>query len=144
MPTVNKSALVIASAEQMFELVNDVESYPTFLPWCSGAQVHRRDEQQMEATIQIRKGSLNKAFTTRNRLQAPRHVHIELVDGPFQQLRGDWHFEPLREDACRVTLNLVFSFSSSLVRMAVEPVFNQIANSLVDAFCQRARSLNRG
>lgn len=144
MPTVNKSALVAASASQMFALVNDVEAYPEFLPWCGGARVHRHDQHEMEATIDIRKGALNRSFTTRNRLQAPDHIRIELVDGPFQQLRGEWRFESLREDACRVSLRLMFSFSSSLIRVAVEPVFSQIANSLVDAFCQRARALRHG
>jgi len=144
MPTVNKSALVTASASEMFSLVNDVEAYPRFLPWCGAARVHHQDEHEMEATIEIRKGGLNQAFTTRNRLRPPENIHMELVDGPFRELRGDWRFEPLREDACRVSLQLVFSFSSSLVRVAVEPVFHQIANSLVDAFCQRARELRHG
>ena len=144
MPTVNKSALVPASAGEMYALVNDVEAYPRFLPWCGAARVHHQDQHEMQATIEIRKGGLNQAFTTRNRLQPPRHIHIELVDGPFRELYGDWRFEPLREDACRVSLKLVFSFSSSLVRVAVEPIFHQIANSLLDAFCQRARELRHG
>lgn len=138
MPTVRKSALVPYSATQMFALVDDIESYPRFLPWCRSTRVLSRNSDEVQATIELAKGGVRKAFTTCNRLQQDKMIEIRLVEGPFRHLEGYWRFEPLSQDACKVSLDLEFDFSNTLLRMAIGPIFHQMANSFVDAFCKRA------
>ena len=141
MATVQKSALVLYSAADMYALVNDVESYPQFLPWCRSARVDHYTEDEVRATIEMAKGGVHKSFTTVNRVQKNKMINIRLLEGPFKRLEGYWRFEPLRADACKISLDMEFEFASQLLRMAIEPVFKQIANSLVDAFGQRAVEL---
>ncbi len=138
MATVKRSALVPYPASLMYQLVNKVENYPAFLPWCRSTRVHHRDADQVRATIEIHKGPVRKSFTTVNRLQPNKMVEIRLVEGPFRRLEGYWRFEALRDDACKVTLDLEFEFSGPLMSKLIGPVFNQIANTLVDSFCKRA------
>jgi ribosome-associated toxin RatA of RatAB toxin-antitoxin module len=140
MPTrIQRSAVVSYSVEQMFGLVNDVEAYPEFLPHCRGARVLERGEREIKARIELAKGALRKSFTTLNRLEAPNRIEMRLVDGPFRRLHGAWHFIDLGAGKTRVMLDLEFEFSSRLVALALGPIFNQLANSLVDAFVGRAR-----
>ena len=140
MATVKKSALVLYSAAEMYALVNDIEAYPQFLPWCRSTHVLMCGEDELRATIEMAKGGVHKSFTTFNRMQKHKMIDIRLLEGPFKRLEGYWRFEPLRADACKVSLDLEFEFSQ-LLRVAIEPVFKQIANSLVDAFCKRAVDL---
>ena len=142
MATVKKSALVPFPASRMYELVNEVENYPAFLPWCRSTTVHHRDEDQVRATIEINKGPVRKSFTTLNRLQPNKMVEIRLVEGPFRRLEGFWRFDPLREDACKVSLDLEFEFSGPVMSRLLGPVFDQIANTLVESFCRRASEVN--
>lgn len=144
MPVVHRNALVPYSPQQMFALVADVESYPRFLPWCSRATVHARDGDAIRASIEMARGPVRKTFTTRNTMTEGRQICVDLVDGPFRRLRGEWRFEPLRDSGCRVSLDLEFEFSNRLVQGVIGPLFNEIANSLVDAFCKRAVSLYDG
>ncbi|PID45852.1 MAG: ubiquinone-binding protein [Proteobacteria bacterium] len=139
MPSINRSALVPFSAEQMFQLVDDISAYPEFLPWCGGAEEHKRDETQVQASVTIQKGTINKAFTTLNTLEKPHLIKLTLLDGPFKKLQGFWRFDEFSEDACKVILNLEFEFSNRLVGMALGPVFNQVANTFVDSFVARAK-----
>lgn len=125
----------------MFDLVNDIERYQDFLPWCRESWVLSQDEDELKATIVIAKSGLEKAFTTHNRFQAGKMIEMRLVEGPFRQLEGFWRFHALREDACKVTLDLDFEFSNRLVAMAFGKVFTQIANTLVDAFVKRAEQV---
>lgn len=136
--TIDRSALVWHSAERMFALVNDIPAYPSFLPWCSAAEVHEVSPSQVLASIEVAKGGIRHRFTTRNLIVAPREINIELVDGPFRILQGRWLFEPLDVNASKVILELDFEFSGPLARMAFGSIFSQAANSLVDAFCARA------
>ena len=123
----------------MYTLVNDVDQYADFLPWCKSSRVIESDESHMVASIEISKGALEKTFTTRNKLVRDESIEMELVDGPFKSLHGHWRFSPLKaENACKVALVLDFDFENSLMSIAVKPVFTQIANSMVDSFCQRA------
>lgn len=138
MGSVNKTALVPYSTREMFELVNDIESYPEFLPWCGSAQLLERTEDEIRARVEIAYGSVRKAFTTRNRLQQDKMIEMRLLEGPFRHLEGYWRFDSLGERACKVALDLDFEFSGRLVGLALGPVFNQIANTLVDAFANRA------
>ena len=140
MPTVNRSALVPYRAEQMFALVDDIKHYPEFLPWCRSTIEHRRSENEVEASVEIAKGAVNKSFRTINKLQPYELIEMSLVDGPFKYLHGYWRFHELKQDACKVTLDLEYEFSNRLISMAIGPVFNQVANTLVDSFVSRARS----
>jgi len=142
MAMVKRSALVPYRADFMYGLVDDIESYPRFLPWCRSATVDRINEDEVRATIQISKGALQKSFTTINRLQKNKMMEIRLVEGPFKRLEGFWQFDALSESACKVSLHLNFEFAGPVISRVVGPVFHQIANSLVDAFCKRARDLH--
>lgn len=141
MATVKKSALILYSAAEMYTLVSDIEAYPQFLPWCRSTQVISRSEDEVRAVIEMVKGRVHKSFSTINRMQHHKMIDIRLLEGPFRRLEGYWRFDPLRADASKVSLDMEFEFASPLLRMAVEPVFKQIANSLVDAFCKRAVDL---
>lgn len=138
MTQVDRSALVLHSAKQMFDLVNDVRSYPSFLPWCSGSEVLEQSDEQMVARVDVAKAGLKYSFVTRNSLQQPNKIQMDLVDGPFSNLTGSWSFSELSEDACKVSLNLNFDFHGKLTGMAMAKVFNQIAVAMVDAFCLQA------
>jgi ribosome-associated toxin RatA of RatAB toxin-antitoxin module len=141
MASVSRSALVPFSAEQMFALVADVDAYHEFLPWCGDSRVLKREGDVVEGCILISKAGFEKTFTTRNRMQPGKMVEIRLVEGPFRHLDGFWRFHALREDACKVTLDLDFEFSNRMLTLAFGKVFTQIANSLVDSFVQRARQV---
>ncbi len=141
MAHVNKSALVPYSAEQMFKLVDDVSSYHQFLPWCSASKELKREDDVVEGSVTISKGGVNKTFVTRNYLQKNKMIEIKLLDGPFKYLQGFWRFDEIKEDACKVSLDLEYEFSSKLLSMVVGPVFNQIANTLVDSFVKEAKSV---
>lgn len=141
MAVIRKSALVRYSPEAMFDIVDDVESYAQFLPWCGNSQVLSRDDDQVTAMVEIHHSGIRKAFTTRNLRQKNKMIEMELIDGPFKHLHGFWRFNSLADDACKVSLDLEYEFSNKLLGMAIGPVFSQIANSLVDAFCLRAETL---
>lgn len=141
MTTISKSALVAYTPEQMFKLIDDIEAYPDFLPWCGMATEIERDECNVEASILISHSGLNKEFTTKNSNTTFEKIEMQLVNGPFKNLDGVWLFEPLGDAACKVSLNLEFEFSSKIVSASLGPVFSKIANSLVDAFIKRAESV---
>lgn len=141
MAQVKKSALVPFSAEQMYKLVDDVPAYQDFLPWCGGSQEVSREDGVVVASVTIAKGAVNKTFTTRNTSEDIQKIQVELVDGPFKELSGYWAFTELKENACKVSLELDYEFSSRLLGMIVGPVFNQIANAMVDSFVDRAREV---
>lgn len=141
MSEVKRSALVLHTAEQMFDLVNDVDHYPDFLPWCSGTDKIRETDTELEATLHLAKGGLSYSFTTRNHLERPRRMEIGLVKGPFKSLTGIWTFTPLSDEACKVELVMNFEFSGKLTGFAMSKVFNTVASTLVDAFVKRADQL---
>ena len=141
MPTVSKSALVKFSAVDMFNIVDDVALYPEFLPWCGSTKVINRTADTLEASIEIAHGGINKTFSTRNRMQTGKMIELQLLNGPFKHLHGFWRFDALGEDACKVSLDMDYEFSSKMLSLIVGPVFNKIANTLVDAFCERAGKL---
>jgi ribosome-associated toxin RatA of RatAB toxin-antitoxin module len=138
MPIVKKSALVPFAPAQIFALVDNVEAYPEFLPWCKSTQVIARTADELTATIEISKSGVGKSFTTSNRNQQDKMIEMRLVEGPFKRLQGFWRFDPLGDAGCKVSLDLEFEFSNRVLEMVVGPVFNQIANSLVDSFLKRA------
>jgi ribosome-associated toxin RatA of RatAB toxin-antitoxin module len=123
----------------MYKLVADIDSYQEFLPWCGHSEVLSHEGDVVIGTVTIAKGGVNKSFTTENHQQKNKQIEVKLVDGPFKKLEGYWRFEALKEDACKVSLELEYEFSSKLLGMVVGPVFNQVANTMVDSFVKQAR-----
>lgn len=138
MTSIKRNALVNYTARQMFELVNHIQDYPRFLPWCSASHIHHNDAEKVEATLDISFSGMSKSFTTRNHLYPYERIDITLVDGPFRQLEGRWRFTPLGDKGCRVDLELEFELTGSFLDKLFQPIFHNIANSLVDLFCRRA------
>ncbi|MCQ8129949.1 type II toxin-antitoxin system RatA family toxin [Methylomonas rivi] len=138
---VQKSALVKFSARQMFDLVDDIESYSKFLPWCGGSRILRREGNIVEGEIQIAKAGFHKSFSTRNIVDPGGRITISLLDGPFTSLEGFWSFMPLREDASKISLDLEFEIANTFASLAFGPVFNQICNTMVGSFTQRAKAV---
>jgi ribosome-associated toxin RatA of RatAB toxin-antitoxin module len=138
MARVEKSVLVAHSPERMFELVDRVEDYPIFLPWCGGTELKARDEHHTVATIHIAYMGIRQSFTTENAKIPPREMKIKLQEGPFSELEGDWSFLPLGADACKVEFRLQYAFSSRMLETILAPVFSHITHTFVDAFVRRA------
>lgn len=141
MAEVVKSVLVPYSTFEMFELVDKVEEYPQFLPWCGGTELHHRDESVTEATIHINYLHVKQHFTTQNTKMPGEEMLIRLKRGPFRKLEGYWRFKPLAETACKVEFVLHYEFSSSLLEKVLGPVFGMLTNGLVDAFVHRAEKV---
>lgn len=141
MKQVVRSALVPFSAEQMFNLVNDVPNYPAFLPGCSGSKVLESSSDKMVASVDVSKAGIRKTFTTSNTLAINESILMELVDGPFKSLRGGWYFTVLDEHACKVELKLEFEFSSKMVELAFGKVFHELTSNMVNAFTKRAKQV---
>ena len=144
MKIVQKSVLIWYSAQQMFDLVTDVEHYPQFLPWCDQTKVLERDGQGMLAEIGIAFAGIHQKFTTRNTHVPGREVHVKLVSGPFSNLDGHWDFTPVGENgeqACRIDLELKYGFQNVALAALVGPVFDKIAGTMVDAFVKRAEQV---
>lgn len=138
MTDIHKSALVPYSTEQMFDLVNDINAYDSFLPWCRKSTILSEQDNVIEASLEIAHGALHKTFATRNTSTAKEKIQMHLLEGPFKHLEGVWRFEALGDQGCKIMLDLSFEFSSRIMGMTLGPVFSAIANSLVDAFTQQA------
>lgn len=139
MPLISRNALVPYSTEEMYNLVAAIEDYPKFLPWCRSTQVMSRTDTEVKASIEIARGALNKTFTTLNHMTLNKVIEMQLVQGPFKHLQGFWRFDELKiNTACKITFDLDFEFENKLLAMVAGPVFNQIANSMVEAFTRRA------
>jgi ribosome-associated toxin RatA of RatAB toxin-antitoxin module len=138
---IEKSVLIERSAQQMFTLVEDIESYPRFLPWCSGTKVDFRDERRTVATTFVNFHGAKAHFTTENAKDNPAGMTMKLVDGPFRCLEGEWRFKSLAENACKVEFQISYEFSNKLFEKILGPMFNQIANTFVEAFVKRAHQV---
>ena len=141
MAALERSALVPFSAERMFALVNDVRRYPEFVPWCAGAEVLEETDALIEASLRLKRGGVEHRFTTRNTLTPFTAMRLELVDGPFTTFTGDWTFKALGEDACKIGLTLTFQYRGRLATAALGALLSSSADTLVEAFCQRAKAL---
>ena len=141
MTRIHKTALVSYTVEEMFTIVNGIREYPKFLPWCKSVTIHSETGSEIVATIKMGGVGLEKAFTTTNVIQANKRIEMRLLEGPFSHLEGNWNFQSLGKDGCKVSLELDFDISNTLLRMSLGPVFSKIANSLVDAYVQRAEEL---
>ena len=144
MRKVNRSALVPYSAAQMYELVKDVEAYPAFLPWCNYAEVHIRETEFIEASLELRRANISKRFRTRNHLCENEFLGIELVGGPFRHMSGGWTFLQLGDAGCKVELTLEFEFESKATDAVFGRFFEHTCNALVDSFTQQAAKVYAG
>ena len=140
---IERSALVNYSAQQMFDLVNDIEAYPQYMDGCVGAKVLARGDDWLEARLDLRKAGVSQSFVTRNQLRAPESMSLTLVDGPFSKLAGEWRFKALNESACKVSFSLEFELKSRLLGMAVGKLFETVTAKQVDALCARAQQIYR-
>jgi ribosome-associated toxin RatA of RatAB toxin-antitoxin module len=139
---IQRSALLPYPAQTLFDLVNDVSAYPQFLPWCAASEVVEQSDEHMLAALTIAKGSVSQRFLTKNNLQPGSRIEMSLREGPFTDLHGIWEFKALGEKACKISLDLTFEYAGPLVKATLGPLFTQAANTLVDAFCQRAKQLH--
>lgn len=143
MTTITRNSLVMYTPEQMYDLVNDVEAYPDFLPWCRNSEIISKTDTEICASLDLAKGGIHHVFSTRNTLVPGQSIDIELIDGPFRHLEGHWQFRSIGNgQGCRVQLDMDFEFANRLIDIALGPVFTQISGSLVDAFCKRARDIH--
>jgi ribosome-associated toxin RatA of RatAB toxin-antitoxin module len=147
MREIQHSALVAQPPARLFALINDIESYPSFIPWCTHAKVLSKSDREIVATIGVRQGPLRSEFTTRNQLEQDRRILMSLVTGPFKMLEGEWLLTPIPQGGvdggtgCRVQLTMKFAFKNPLTAVLFEQKFAETAASLMDAFVARARAL---
>ncbi len=141
MTHISRSALVRYSPRQMFDLVNDVEAYPSRFRWCSAAQVLERDETGITARLDLRLAGIVQSFTTRNLNLPPDRIQMRFVDGPFKTLEGVWTFQALGEAGSKVSLTLEFEFANRLAGAALRLGFQGLADRMVDDFCRVARDV---
>jgi ribosome-associated toxin RatA of RatAB toxin-antitoxin module len=146
MREIKQSALVAQPPARLFALINDIESYPTFIPWCTHVRVLSRSEREIVATIGVRQGPLHSEFTTRNELEQDRRILMRLVSGPFKMLEGEWLLTPIPQagdggSGCRAQLTMKFAFKNPLTAVLFEQKFAETASSLMDAFVARARAV---
>ena len=138
MTSIQRHALVRHSARRMFDLVNDVVGYPARFPWCESSQVLEASDTHMLARLDLRLAGLRTSFTTRNTLEAPTRIDLQLVEGPFRKLAGAWHFHSLAEDACKVSLAMDFEVAGKVLGSALALGFQGVADRMVDDFCREA------
>lgn len=141
MKKVKEATIVPYTCEQMYDLVNDVKSYPKFLPWCKETKILSKHENEMQATIYLSKGIFSHNFTTKNTLKKNELIDMKLVDGPFSHLEGFWHFKPIGENKCKITFELEFSFVTDLFAVALNPIFHSILAKFVESFKNRAKEI---
>lgn len=141
MTSINRSALLPYQAQQIYDLVNDIESYPAFMDGCVGAEILRREADIVEARLELSKGGIRQSFSTRNFLEVNRAIRLELLDGPFDRFHGTWLFKPLGEAACKVSLQLEFSASNAVLGMAASRLFDKVSSDMVDALGRRAQHI---
>lgn len=141
MISVVRSALLPHSARQMFDLVNDIERYPSFLPNCQSARVLSTSEDELVGELCLGKAGIRQRFVTRNHLRPPEAIDMELVEGDFSRFDAQWRFESLAENACKVTLEMDFAFRSRLIHLAAGALFRDIAGEMVQAMAARAKTI---
>ena len=142
MTLIDRSALLPYTANRLFDLVNDIESYPGYMNGCVGAQILRREEDVVEARLDLAQGGIAQSFATRNRLQPHTSIELELIEGPFNHFAGRWRFQPLGDAACKVSLNLEFHMNSRFLSAAAARLFESVTGDLIRAVTERARQLH--
>lgn len=141
MKRIDRSALLPYPAAQLFALVNDIEAYPAYMNGCVGAEILRREDDLVEARLDLAQGGVSQSFSTRNRNQPPDTIHLELLEGPFEHFSGRWRFQQLGDAACKVSLALEFRLSSRLLGMAASRLFETVALDLIESITLRAQEI---
>lgn len=141
MKHIHKTALVPYNCSEMFDLVNNVKDYPNFLPWCKSVTLVSQTDSEIVASVQMGGAGLEKSFTTKNIITPNKIIQMSLVNGPFDHLLGDWKFDQLGNEGCKITLDLEFEIKNRLLNMSLGPVFTKICTSLVDGFIKRANEI---
>lgn len=139
---ISRSALVVFSPEQMFDLVIDVERYPEFLPWVTSGEVHEKGERDLLASMEMQRSGVRERFTTRNTFERPGYMTLRLEKGPFRLLEGRWSFAPIGQSGTRIELDMRFEFTNAVIELLFGKAFEQSCNQLIDAFIARARQLH--
>lgn len=142
MGNISKSAVVPYTAEQMYSLVNDIEAYPEFLPWCTEAAVYNRTDTGLQASVSLATGKISQTFTTENTMQPGKRIDVRLISGPFSFLNGNWSFENVGNNLCRIDLHMDFEFKNRLLKLALGAVFTQFMSRLVSSFVERAEKIH--
>ena len=142
MPSIERSALIAVPAADVYALVNDVEQYPAFLPWCAHAEILSKSETEVVARIEIAVHGRRETLVTRNRLTPSSAIALEMVEGPFRHFEGRWQFTPLGDAGCRVNLEVSFELANRLVGAFAAPFLHRIADRIVDAFAARVRAVS--
>lgn len=138
MTVIKREALVVHTPEEMFALINDIATYPEFLPWCPESIIHEQTDTEIEATVKVKKGPIKFEFRTRNTNDAPHHIYMNLIEGPFKDLTGHWHLQPLGESGCKIEFTLQFDFNNAAIGLSLTPVMKYIADTILNAFIDRA------
>ena len=141
MPDIQRVEIVKYTPAEMYDLVNDIRKYPEFIPWCHNTDVLDENDDEIKATLHFQGGGFTKSFTTHNRLQKNKMAEIRLIDGPFKHLEGFWRFDLEGDKECKIMLDLEFELAGGLLNMAFGPLFHQVANKLVESFCDRAKDV---
>ena len=141
---IRRSALVVFSPEQMFDLVVDVERYPEFLPWVAAAELHEKSDRELLASMEMQRSGVRERFTTHNTFDRPSQMSLELVKGPFRKLEGCWKFAPIGSSGTRIEIEMRFEFANALIELLFGKAFEQSCNHLIDAFIARAKQLHGG
>lgn len=144
MSKIHREALLSYSQEAMYQLVNDVQRYPEFLPWCHATEILEKTNDLMRASIIIKKMGLSKSFTTENHLVFPEKISMKLLNGPFKYLNGEWRFIRLQDFACKIVMDLEFEFLSGIINLPFKKIFEPAADSMLQAFVDRARNIYGG
>jgi len=141
MTPIDRSALLPYAAEKLYDLVADIEAYPQFLTGCAGSEILSRDDTTVTARLSLARAGLSQSFVTRNIMTPHEQIELTLVDGPFEQFAGRWHFKSLAPEACKVSLSLVFELRSGLIGAAAGRLFDRVALDMVDAVVRRAETV---
>lgn len=142
MPHIERSALIAVPAADVYALVNDIERYPAFLPWCARAEILSKSETEVVARIDIAVRGRRETLVTRNRLTPSSAIALEMVEGPFRRFQGRWRFTPVGDAGCRVDLEVSFELANRLVGAFAAPFLHRIADRVVDAFAARVREVS--
>ena len=138
MPKIERSALANHSAAELFDLVNDIEAYPSFMPGCRGARVIEKSDEELVGELQLGATGVEQRLTTRNALERPNRISMSLLEGNFREFSAEWKFVPLSDQACKVSLSMNFEFSRAFLDLAAGTLFSSMANAQVDAIVKRA------
>jgi len=142
MHRVRKNAIVFHSKNKMFRLVDLIENYPKFLPWCGSTKIIERNNNKTIASIEINYRGIKQTFTTENTKKINDKMIIKLINGPFKSLSGEWLFKEFEKDSCQIELKLEYEFSNIILEKLISPVFNIIANTFIDEFIKEANKSN--